>query len=349
MKISRLISRLSRELKRLHPSERALERNQSLLRKNFLERYWREVSGQTGAHCENMGNRFRRLSRGDSWTIVFDGDVMLDSRVALRMAGNKLLMYRLMQDWGISNIPDYRVCALDDISGAVELLQLGQVVTKPAAGTGAGRGITTRINNRRSLRDGVAAASVYDDTVLVERHIEANSYRLLYLDGELLDAIWRRQPSVLGDGTSTIDELVEQENRLRIDDAGTRALSLLTRNLEYRQHLHSLGYTGKSIPPAGETLAVKSVVNQNNNSENERILDSVHSSVVEKCADICAMAKLRLVGLDLLADDVRIAWDQQQIYVNELNTTPGLHHHVLTSTGSDDHRVGTAIVNCLLS
>ena len=349
MKISRLIWRIRKEMHRFNRHERRLWQKKTRLVSRFHDQYWDEVAALVGANCEVLGGGFRRISKGHQWTVVSDGDVMLDSRVALRMAGNKVLMYRLMADWGVSNLPGYCICKSTVTAAATEMLRSGPVVTKPAAGTGGGRGVTTRIASTEGLRRGIAIAAKFDETVLVEEFIEANSYRLLYLDGELLDAIWRRSPTVVGNGRSTIDELVNAENQLRESAVDLRALSFITKTKEYDNQLAHLGLARRTIPAAGDVVMVKSVVNQNNASENERVLDVIHPSIVAKCADICRRAKLRFVGVDLLAADIGRDWNEQQVYVNELNTTPGLHHHVLTATGSDNHRVGTRLLSHLLA
>lgn len=348
MKLSRLVWRVRREIHRFNRSERRLWHKKSILVNRFLNQYWRDVAELVGATCEPLGGGFRRLSIGSRWTIANAGNVMLDSSVALRVAGNKVLMYRLMRDWGVTNLPRHCICTPGNMAAATEMLQMGTLVTKPAAGTGAGRGITTRITTREDLRRGVSIASRFDDTILVEEYIESNCYRLLYLDGQLLDAIWRRSPSVTGDGSSTIDDLVDRENHLRENADELRSLCFITKNNEHDNQLRHLGYDRRSVPASGEKVTIKSVVNQNNATENERVFDRVHVSIIEKCAEICNKAKLQFVGVDLMAADISQAWSEQNIYINELNTTPGLHHHVLTSTGSENHRVGTRLLLHLL-
>ena len=67
-------------------------------------------------------------------------------------------------------------------------------VVKPATGTGGGAGVATGIRTRWQLARAAAAAAVYSDELLIERQVEGDNYRLLYLDGELLDAYVREAP-----------------------------------------------------------------------------------------------------------------------------------------------------------
>ena len=61
--------------------------------------------------------------------------------------------------------------------------------------------------------------------LIIEREYPGHNYRLLYLDGEFLDAIQRESPGVIGDGAGNVAQLVEKENRLRLESVETRALS----------------------------------------------------------------------------------------------------------------------------
>src|SRR5688572_32104639 len=47
--------------------------------------------------------------------------------------------------------------------------------------------------------------------------IAGASYRLLYLEGRLIDAVRRDPPTVTGDGYSTIRRLIAHENRRRLE------------------------------------------------------------------------------------------------------------------------------------
>jgi cyanophycin synthetase len=349
MPLSRVVRRVAKELDRFNLAERRRHRQTALLAAEFLSSYWPEVAQCAGARYENLGDGFHRLSRGGSWTLAYKGDVMLDSNVALQMAGNKPLMYRLMEEWGLSCIPRYRLVDPDDVSAALKMLGEGMLVAKPAADTGGGRGVTTHIATAKQLRAAISIARRYASRVLIEEHVDANCFRLLYLNGEIIDAIWRKRPCVTGDGIKTIDALVDDENALRIQASGQRGISLIAKDAEYRNHLQHIGLSGSSVPAGGERLTVKNVVNQNSALENERVNDRVHPTIVAQCADICRHAKLVFAGVDLLIDDIARPWNSQRAIVNEVNTTPGLHHHVLVDSGSDNHRVGTRLLNHLLA
>ena len=73
-------------------------------------------------------------------------------------------------------------------------------------GSSAGSGITTGISDERALRRGILRAAAYDRRLLIEEQIPGDSFRLVFLDGELVDAIRRGPCHVIGDGA---DEMMQ--------------------------------------------------------------------------------------------------------------------------------------------
>src|SRR5258708_31228661 len=89
------------------------------------------------------------------------------------------------------------------------------LVVKPAANTGGGVGVSTCVETPRQLLRAIAWARAYGPRILIEGQIPGNCYRVLVMDGEVLDTVLRRPPSVRGDGISTVRQLICGENRLR--------------------------------------------------------------------------------------------------------------------------------------
>jgi len=85
------------------------------------------------------------------------------------------------------------------------------VVTKPLSGN-HGRGVTTNITSIEDLKSGYEAAHARHETVIVERYIKGEDHRMLVIGGKLVAAARRRPAHVTGDGTNTIQQLIELEN-----------------------------------------------------------------------------------------------------------------------------------------
>ena len=72
-------------------------------------------------------------------------------------------------------------------------------------------------------------ASLYDRELLIEAQVPGESYRLLVLEGRMVDAVCRRGPRLEGDGVSRIRSLIEAE------DARRRAILQPMRAMQRRQ------------------------------------------------------------------------------------------------------------------
>ena len=87
------------------------------------------------------------------------------------------------------------------------------LVIKPVNGN-HGRGITTDINSMEEALIAFKEAKEISRLVIVEKYITGEDYRLLVINNKLVAAAAKRTPAhVIGDGKSTIQELVDEVNK----------------------------------------------------------------------------------------------------------------------------------------
>jgi cyanophycin synthetase len=303
------------------------------LRSAFYERFWREAAQNIGAEVEDVGYGFLRIWKNGKWTLVNHYNVSLDDHLSLQLAGNKPLMSRLLQENGcrVPRFLEYDLTALGRARDFLKELK-GSAVIKPASGTGGGKGVTTKIIDNDRLKKASFYAAGFDRTLLIEEEVPGNSYRLLYLGGKLIDAVRRDSPTVIGDGRRSIRELMQQETTERLcEPYPYRALSPLTIDLECVFNLQRQGLTPRHTPDVNQRIAVKSAINENSRWENHRVLERVHPSLEQAASRLVMALGLRLAGLDIMTFDIGVPLEDSGGYINEINTTPGLHHHVLVA------------------
>src|SRR5207245_11487947 len=112
-----------------------------------------------------------------------------------------------------------------------------------------GAAVTGCVQSARHLARATLSAARLDTRLLIERQVPGEMYRLLYLDGELLDVVLRQAPHVRGDGHSSVLDLIAQENERRLEAA--RARSLITIDLDCLLALEAAGRPPLSVPAAG--------------------------------------------------------------------------------------------------
>jgi len=184
---------------------------------------------------------------------------------------------------------------------------------------------------------------------MIEEEVDGDSYRLLFLDGQLIDAVRRRRPTVIADGKSTIRQLIDKENDERLGPGPSQAFSYLTVDLDCKLYLEDKGLTLNSVPSAGEELAVKNVANQNSNRDNATVRNEAHPYFHEMGRRVSSMLGVTMIGMDLMARDLKTPLDESGGMINEVNIPPGLHYHELISNPAEKANVCALILDHIFS
>ena len=306
------------------------------LRRRYYDLFWARMAQETDASFRKWDDGFCRLTRNGTALIVRGPDVRLDDHLTLKLMGNKAMTYELLAEQGVA-VPRHLRFAVTDMGKALSFLaEAGRpLVVKPNSGTGGGRGVTTGITDRSSLRKAAFWAARFDPQLIAEEQIEGESWRLLFLDGVFIDAVRRDPPRIAGDGLRTIKALVAAENAGRLAGHPFTALSPIRLDRECLHYLGTQGLSLRSVPQAGETVIVKRAVNENSAAENHSLPGTVHPSTTAACAKLAQNLGVRLAGIDILARDISQPLTPATGIIGEINTTPGLHHHDLIAAKGD--------------
>ena len=308
----------------LRGSAPEMKRGRSL----FYRTIWSDAATALGATIVDLGDSLLEI-RTESGTLrILEYYTSLDDLVTLRIAGNKPLVHRLLRERGLP-VPSHCVCDFDDFKTASQFVggSHSSFVVKPARSTAAGNGVTAGVRGARGLVRAMAFAGAYCGEVLIERQVEGDDYRLLYLDGELLDAVKRLPPGVDGDGSSSVLRLIATENERRRKQGFEASQTFIKTDWELRQTLKRQGLRLRSVPRAGEHVKLKSKINENNRAENKAATELVCASLVRAGSIAAATLGVRLAGVDVVTPDPLVPLEECGGAIIEVNTTPGLHFH----------------------
>ncbi|HLS67169.1 MAG TPA: acylphosphatase [Pseudogracilibacillus sp.] len=128
------------------------------------------------------------------------------------------------------------------------------VVLKPTDGS-FGRGVMTNITTDGELEEALAYVrdELEEDHIIVEKHLTGKDYRLYVVDREVVGAILRVPPNVVGDGVNTIEALIDIKNKER--ELNPRLVSCPIKiNQELVDFIRRSGYTLKTVPEKGEQV-----------------------------------------------------------------------------------------------
>lgn len=298
----------------------------------FYDHLWRDAAAAIGATTTPRPNGLLQISTESQATFVSQSDLMLDSDIMQRFMANKALTYEFMARKGI-RLPKHVKFDLKDLESATQFLrdQDGPVVVKPADGTGGGRGVTTGILTQSALVSAARHAAGFNTKLLAEEQLTGASFRLLYIDGEFIDAVRRDSPVVTGDGQSSVLQLVKTENIARQSVENITALSPLLIDQEARNTLAASGHSPTYVPSKGEVVRVKIAVNENNAEQNHVVRDQVHREIIETGAELVKAFGIKFAGLDVTADEISVPVSNDRVIFNEINVNPGIHHHYLVA------------------
>jgi cyanophycin synthetase len=326
-----------------NPRRRAIGKHHTA----FYNRMWKDAAEELGGTFEQLNDEIGEIRIDGFRTRVIENTCAIDDPVTLAVLADKPLTYRVLQDEGL-NTPRHSTFSLKNLQPALDFISMTgrDCVVKPANGTGGGRGVTTGIRTPWQLARAAAAAAVYGDQLLIEEQITGDNYRLLYLDGELIDAFVRRLPSVVGDGKSTIASLIQRENDQRLRAGSGQSQVLLTIDLDMRRTLDKQGYSLRSVPPDGQQINVKTVVNENCGQDNVTVTHELDPSIVEDGARAARALGVRLAGVDIITTDRSVPLQQSGGVVLEVNAPPNYYYHYKKPDG--EFRVATHVLTRLL-
>ena len=312
----------------------AQSREAKKYRSQFYEDVWREAAGELGATVEVLSKGILEISRGGVNTRVHQNYTQLDGPDTVRISRGKPIVRTILRSHGLPT-PNDAEFSLNELKKAYRFLAQHRLcVVKPAYGTGSGSGITTGLATPRQLFKAALRAAGYGPTLLIEEQVEGDTIRLLYLDGQLLDAVKRCPPTVLGDGKSRISQLVESLNQLRLNAGYKLAQAILKYDMDMERTLARQDLSWRSVPADGQRISLKGVINDNMADENVSVVDQVCESIIAAGRLAAELIGARLVGVDIITPDVRQGLEEAGGKILEVNTTPGYHYHYFTQNGT---------------
>lgn len=200
-------------------------------------------------------------------------------------------------------------------------------VVKPTALARA-RGVTTEIRTDGEFdvawdRAIGASSSRSNRQVLVEEHISGEDIRCFVVGGRMVTATQRRRPRVVGDGASTIVELIAEKNQVRAAHP-TLHPYLIPEDPELLDQLAASGMTVNDVPEDGQIVMLRRVSNLSGGGDSVDVTDSIHPDFESIAARaVAAIPGAEYLGVDLIVPDITAPPGTQRHVVTEVEAAPG--------------------------
>jgi cyanophycin synthetase len=296
-------------------------------------------------HCRLNTGSLVQLGQGARQRRVLTAETDRTGAIALAIAQDKDLTRALLSAVGVCVPRGRPVTDADDAWAAAG--EVGTpVVVKPRFGN-HGRGVATGLTTREQVIAAFEHSARLGEGTVVETCAFGSDYRLLVV-GERLVAAARREPAqVVGDGVSTIYQLIEEVNRdPRRSDNHATALSKIYIDEVALSVLAEQGCTPESVPPSGTVVLIRRNANLSTGGTATDVTDLVHPDVAARAVDAARVIGLDIAGVDIVTRDISRPLEEQGGAVIEVNAGPGLRMHLEPSCGTP-RPVGEAIVDLL--
>jgi cyanophycin synthetase len=264
---------------------------------------------------------------------TFDSDSHIDSDFTTRKDDCKAFLGTL----GFPVPKGEIVLSVDEALSAARRIGY-PVAVKPVVGH-KGIGVTAAVRDAEELETAFdralqAIAEDHSTRIIVEKSISGADFRLLCVDGRFVAATERRPASVMGDGRSTIKELINQENRTaaRIDTP-TSPLGKIKVDEAMDRYLEEQGLDLNSVLERDRQVFLRKVANLSSGGISIDATQTVHPDNIILAQDIAQHFRLTCLGIDVIAPNLSQSWKEGNFGILEINAAPGIFMHLKPAVG----------------
>lgn len=197
------------------------------------------------------------------------------------------------------------------------------VIVKPNSGSQGAN--VALVHTKKEFYKAVRAVFAGDRIVLVQKPVHGKDYRLVVLDNKIISAYERIPLSVVGNGRSTIGQLLKlkkkqfaatgRDTQTAVDDPRIAA-KLMRRGLSLR-----------SVLANDERAYLLDNANLSTGGDSIDATNTIHPGFRKLAIRLTRDMGLRLCGVDLMIDG-DVSQKPGQYWVLEINSAPGLDHYV---------------------
>lgn len=295
---------------------------------------------QMGLHVEILDeeDQFLKLWYDDHIEYIKNGNMTSKDNYVIPLAmANKVVTKKILDQAG------FPVPAGTEFSNKKDALRYyGQVassaiVVKPkSTNFGLGISIFQEPASQADYEKALDIAFAEDNHVLVEEFVVGTEYRFFILDGKCEAVLLRVAANVVGDGQSTIRELVEQKNQdpLRGRDHRSPLEIINLGDIELLM-LEQQGYTPDTVLPEGVQAFLRGNSNISTGGDSIDMTDQMDESYKQLAAAMATAMGAWACGVDLIIPDRTkpASKEDPNCTCIELNFNPAMYLHTYTYAG----------------
>lgn len=248
------------------------------------------------------------------------------------LAANKDYSRRMLQGVGLPVPAFERVYGVRQAVDAAE--RIGYPVVVKPNNSGMGVGVSVGMKDAEQVRAAFRLAREADRSVLVEELVQGDDHRILVVDGRFVAATRRIPAHVVGDGRSTVRELVDRLNGSPRRAGGHRSpLKPIGIDATAERLLAEQGCSPDAVPGLGDRVFLRRNANLSTGGTPYDVTDEVHPDNRDIAERAARAIGLDVAGIDVLTTDIGVSMWENGGRICEVNSRPGIHMHLWPEEG----------------
>lgn len=285
------------------------------------------------------GIEYEMLDRRDNFISLKKGDhieyvkqatkTSKDAYITALIMENKLVTKKVLEKNNIKVPKGGYYENIEDALGDYYKYKGNQIVVKPKS-TNFGIGITifkgdfTKEEYNRAVEIGFEN----DNEILIEEFIKGKEYRFLVINDEVCGILHRVPANVIGDGRSTIRELVEEKNKNPLRGKGYKTpLEKISLGEAEEMFLRESNKDFDYVPLENETVYLRENSNISTGGDSIDFTDDIDDSYKEIAIKAARSVNAKITGVDMMISDIKEKVNSNNYGIIEINFNPAIHIH----------------------
>ncbi|TBX08492.1 bifunctional glutamate--cysteine ligase/glutathione synthetase [Clostridium perfringens] len=306
------------------------------------------------------GIEFNMMDRLENFISLSDGEKVeyvkqatktsKDSYITALIMENKLVTKDILRENNIRVPKGKDYDNIDEAKKDFRLFKDEKIVIKPkSTNFGLGISIFPGEYSREDYDKAVEIAFREDSSILIEEFMTGKEYRFLVIGEEVVGILHREPANVIGNGESTIEELVSEKNKDPLRGKGYKTpLEKIKLGEIEEMFLKNQGLSFKYIPKNGEKIYLRENSNISTGGDSIDFTDKIHPSYKEVALKSAKAVKALICGVDMVIDNIEEEAKEKNHGIIELNFNPAIHIHCFPYKG-ENRKAGEKILDLLFN
>lgn len=306
------------------------------------------------------GIEFNMMDRLENFISLSDGEKVeyvkqatktsKDSYITALIMENKLVTKDILRENNIRVPKGKDYDNIDEAKKDFRLFKDEKIVIKPkSTNFGLGISIFPGEYSREDYDKAVEIAFREDSSILIEEFMTGKEYRFLVIGEEVVGILHREPANVIGNGESTIEELVSEKNKDPLRGKGYKTpLEKIKLGEIEEMFLKNQGLSFKYIPKNGEKIYLRENSNISTGGDSIDFTDKIHPSYKEVALKSAKAVKALICGVDMVIDNIEEEAKEKNYGIIELNFNPAIHIHCFPYKG-ENRKAGEKILDLLFN